>query len=167
MPYSVCSSYAELGKSAASAAAIAWARLRTLWLPKAGRNCSWCAIKYRAQRSNEASLCHFSRNTGSGQPEPPCGRDFVVPVGSLDQPDRDRRTAALDPVAEHAQLVFGVAVIGLHDDADIGPVAKLGLVEHAAKQLVGKGPIRVLFHIDVNISPQLASRAEDRPQPAG
>ena len=41
--------------------AIAWARLRTLWLPNAGRNCSWCSTRNRAHRSNEASLCHFCR----------------------------------------------------------------------------------------------------------
>ena len=44
-----------------------------------------------------------------GPAQPPRGRDLVVPVRSLDQPDRDRRPAALDPVAEHPQLVLGIA----------------------------------------------------------
>ena len=102
-----------------------------------------------------------------GPAQPPRGRDFVVPVRSLDQPDRDRRAAALDPVAQHPQLVLGIAVIGLHDDPDVGPVAELGLLEHAAKQFVRQCPVGVLLHVDVNIGPQLAGRAEDRPQPAG
>ena len=102
-----------------------------------------------------------------GPAQPPRGRDFVVPVSSLDQPDRDRRTAALDPFPEHPQLVLGIAVVGLHDDPHVGPVAELGLLEHPAKEFVRQRPVGVLFHVDMNIRPQLASRAEDRPQPAG
>ena len=58
-------------------------------------------------------------------------------------------------------------MVGLDDDPDVGPVAELGLLEHPAKQLVGQRPVGVLLHIDVDIGPQLAGRAEDRPQPAG
>ena len=119
------------------------------------------------QRSKDASLCHFCEVDRLGPAQPPGGQDLVVPVRPLHQPDRDRRPARLDPVAEHPQLGLGLGVIGLHDDADVGPVAELGLREDPAEELVGQRPIGVLLHVDVDIGAPLAGRAEDRPEPAG
>ena len=102
-----------------------------------------------------------------GPAEPPGAQDLVIPVRPLDQPDRDRRPAALDPVAEHPQLGLGLGVIGLDHDPDVGPVAELGLGEHPAEQLVGQGPVGVLLHVDVDVGAAIAGRAEDRPEPSG
>ena len=69
-----------------------------------------------------------------GPAEPPGGHDFVIPVGSFDEADRDRRAPAFDPFQQQPQLGLGLRLIGLDHDADVGPVAKLGLVEDPAKR---------------------------------
>ena len=108
-----------------------------LWLPNAGRNCSWCSIKIPGAALKRRVALPLLQINWLGPAQPPRGRDLVVPVRSLDEPDRDWRAAALDPFSEHPQLVLGIAVIRLHDNSDIRPVAKLGLDEHAAKQFIG------------------------------
>ena len=58
-------------------------------------------------------------------------------------------------------------VIGLDDNSDVGPVAKLGFLEYPAKELVAERAIGVLLHIDVNLGAFLAGESQDRPQPCG
>ncbi len=99
--------------------------------------------------------------------QPPRAQDLVIPVRPLDQSDRDRRPARIDPVAQHPQLGFGLRLVGLDHDADVGPVAELGLDEHPAEQLVGQGTVGVLLHVNVDIGSAIAGGAEDRPEPAG
>ena len=137
------------------------------------------AAKGRAQSVDGAPsrTGHSARNrrrfaTSGGRPARAnrvVGRhDLVVPVRPLDQPDRHRRTAALDPLAAASEGRASVSgMIRLHDDADIGPVAELGLRQHLANNGVRQVLVGVLLHVDVDISPQLAGRAQDRPEPRG
>ena len=119
------------------------------------------------QRSNDRVALPLLKEDRLGPAEPPGGQDLVVPVGSLDQPDRDRRAPRFDPLQQHAQLGLGLRLIGLDHDADIGPVAELGLGKNPAEKLVGECAVGILLHVDMNIGAQLAGRSKNRPQPAG
>ena len=148
-----------------SANAIACERLRTLWLPKAGWSDSWFCKQVAAQSLEAGVALPFLEVDRLRPAEPPGRGDFVIPVRSFHEADRDRGTAAVDPGAKHLELALGIGVISLDDDADVGPVAKFGFLEHPAKQLVAERAIGVLLHVDVNLSASLAGEAQDRPQP--
>ena len=80
-------------------------------------------------------------------------QDLVVPVRPLDQPDRHRRPAALDPGVERPEVVLGLGQVRLGDDADVGPVAELGLGQDRAEDGVGQVLVGVLLHVDVDVRP--------------
>ena len=109
----------------------------------------------------------FLKEDRLGPAEPPGGQDLVVPVGPLDQPDRDRRAPRFDPLQQRTQLGLGLRLIGLDHDADIRPVAELGLGKNPPEKRIGEGAVRILFHVNMNIGAQLAGRSKNRPQPAG
>ena len=92
-------------------------------------------------------------------------QDLVVPVRPLDQPHPDRRPAPLGPVGEGPQVALGLGQVRLDDDADVGPVAELGLDEHLAEDVEGQVLVGVLLHVDVDERAQLAAVRQDRPQP--
>ena len=89
---------------------------------------------------------------------------LVVPVGALDQADRDRRAAAAGPVDERAQVAFGVAQVGLDDDAGVGEVAELVFVEQLREDGVGQVAVAELLEVEVEEDAAVAGLAEDRPQ---
>src|SRR6185436_19140410 len=71
-----------------------------------------------------------------GPAQPPRAGDFIVPVRTLDQPDRDRSAAAYNPLAQHPELALGITMVRLDDNSHVGPVAEFRLLEDRAKQLV-------------------------------
>ncbi len=65
------------------------------------------------------------------------------------------------------KVPLGLGQIRLGDDADVGPVAELGLGEDLAEDGVGQVLVGVLLHVDVDERPVLARDPEDRPEPLG
>ena len=61
----------------------------------------------------------FLKVDGLGPAQAPCGCDFIIPVCTLHQADRDRCAAALDPFAQHLQLGLGVGMVSLDHDTNV------------------------------------------------
>ena len=150
MPWSIWTSYPSSGTPNASAAAIAWARLRTLWLPRAGRSRSLVLHQEPGTPLVARVGLPLLEEDRDGPAELPGVQDLVIPVGPLDQPDRDRRPALAGPVGEGSQVRLGLGQVGLADDPDVGPVAELGLDEHGAEDVEGQVLVGVLLHVDVD-----------------
>ena len=62
------------------------------------------------------------------------------------------------------QVIPTTEKIGLHGDADVAPVAKLGLGENLTEDVQGQVLDRVLLHVDVDERAALAGQAQDRAQ---
>src|SRR3989339_264084 len=92
MPYSICSSMADGGKSYFSSKARAWAMERTLCVPSASFTPPWAGRR-------AAHLLGVD--------------DLVVPVGALDQTDRDLPARAAGPVGKLLRVGLALAQIGL------------------------------------------------------
>ena len=141
-----------------------------LWLPKAGRNRSWCSGAGTAcsgiERRVALPLLSKVDRLRPAQPSR-SSRNLVVPVRPFDQPDCDRRTATLDPIQEHPQLGLGLRMIGLNDDPHVRPVAELRLLQDPAEELVGQRPIGILLHVHMDIGAPFSGRPKDGPEPAG
>ncbi len=90
---------------------------------------------------------------------------LVIPVGALDEPDRQRRLTAIGEV-EHLLGDLGrVAQVGLEDDPGRRPGPELLLGEDRA----GEGERRLArierLHVDVDVSADVPRPAEDRAEP--
>jgi hypothetical protein len=92
---------------------------------------------------------------------------LVVPVGALDQPHGQRwaPTGAFGPRQQAVELVAGVAEVGLQDDADRWPVAKLRLGQQLEEQLQRRLARVERLHVDVQMGVELAGGLKQRPQP--
>ena len=132
--------------------------LRMLWLPNAGRSQSTVR-----QQELGAALVVGVRSatsrvkTGTGQPL--LGRDhrLVIPVRPLHEPHPDRRRRSiLGPVEQLVQVGFGVPQVRLDRDADVGPVAELGL---------GRGPRGRCWSVDVLEAVLLHVEVDERTRP--
>ena len=88
-------------------------------------------------------------------------QDLVVPVRSLDQSNRHPRAALLDPGVQVAEVALRGGQIRLGDDADVGPVAELGLHQDGSEDALGQVFVSGLLHIDVDVSPQRDRLSED------
>jgi hypothetical protein len=75
--------------------------------------------------------------------------DFVIPVRALDQSHRDRRPAAARQFQQSLDVLGRFLEIGLHDDADVGPVAELLVGDHALEQVIRDLVQRPLLHVYV------------------
>ena len=80
---------------------------------------------------------------------------LVLPVGALDQPDRQRQVA-LVAVEQLVELLVGVAQVGLQDDPGARAVAELGLGQQLEHEL-GDQVARVhRLHVDVQVRADVA-----------
>ena len=69
------------------------------------------------------------------------------------------------PLQHRLQVRFGVAQIGLQDDAGIGPVPELRLVHHLAEDTERRLLVGVLLHIDIDEGALGSGLRQDRTQP--
>ena len=144
---------------AARPAARAWARLRTLWLPNAGRSSAWLLQQEPRQLLVVGVGLPLLREDRH-RPVLLRGDDrLVIPVRALDQPHPDRRAAPLGPARRALRRSSrGVAQVRLDGDADVGPVAELVLVQDLAEDAQRQVLVGVLLHVDVDERPVLRGR---------
>ena len=88
---------------------------------------------------------------------------LVLPVGALDEPDRQRHVRSRCVALEQAvELLVGVAQVGLQDDPGARAVAELGLGEQLDHEL-GDQVARVhRLHVDVQVRADVLGRAQQR-----
>jgi hypothetical protein len=83
-------------------------------------------------------------------------------VGTLDEAHGHDSAALACPVDHAAQVVLGVAQVGLHDDAGLVVGAELLLVEELGEDR--EGEVAVAIARSMLTKAPVCARAEDRPQ---
>ena len=89
---------------------------------------------------------------------------LVVPIGSLDETNPDRRAAMPRPIEKLAKVVFRVRQVRLNRDADVRPIAELRLFENLAENAQRRILERVLLHVEVDERSSRLSGGEDGTQ---
>ncbi len=99
-----------------------------------------------AIRSKVASVSALLVRTGKLPPHLPGSDRFKVPVGPLDQADRDRDVLRFCPAQQLIQIAVTVVQIGLQHDAEMRIVAKFQF--QAAVDLQNNPFEAIGFHVD-------------------
>ena len=138
-----------------------WASERRLWLP-----------------AKHVGVFHDERRGGliagvglplllphGNRPASGLGVDgLVVPVGALHKTDPHGRAAVLRPGGERREVAGRLVQVALHDDAAVGPAAKLVLhgdpLEDREREVLG----RMALHVDVDLRARVTSKPPERPQ---
>ena len=89
---------------------------------------------------------------------------FVIPIRAFDEPDGETRPARATPLDQIAQIGFGIAQIGLSNDASMGPIVEFGFGAECFEKVERGVFMRITFHVEVDKRAQLARAAQNRPQ---
>jgi hypothetical protein len=89
---------------------------------------------------------------------------LLVPVGSLHQPDGDRRTPLNRQLPQPFDVVRGISQVCLDHDPHVRRAAEFWPHHRAGEDLVNQVLVAVLLHVDVHEGAVLARQPEDRKQ---